>query len=383
MAAKTQNMASINYDVRLLFPVLFLVGVGIVMVYSASSAIALKTYGNGYLFLQKQAAFALFGSVVLVTCSHVPYQWYRHLAYPLLVLSLVFLALVHIPGFGVSAGGSTRWLRLGPVTFQPSELARLALIIYLAYSLEKKQGLQKNFAIGFLPHAVVLATFTVLIITQPDFGSVAILAALTGIILFVGGVRIVHLLLSLLLLVPVGYYFMVNAAYRLKRLLSFLDPWQYSSAEGYQVIHSLMAFGTGGLWGTGVGKGYQKLFYLPEPHTDFIFAVVGEELGLVGVVLILGLYAAILWRGIGIARNALDNFGSFLALGLTAGIVLQVCVNMAVALGLLPTKGLTLPFLSYGGTSLLINMAAVGILMNISTSTRSGPKGRRRSHESR
>ena len=383
MAAKTSHMSSINYDVRLLFPVLFLVGIGIVMVYSASSAIALKTFGNGYLFLQKQAAFALFGMAVLVACRHVPYQWYRPLAYPLLVFSLVLLAVVHIPGYGTSAGGSTRWLRLGPVTFQPSEVARLALIVYLAYSLEKKQGLLKNFTIGFLPHALVLTIFAALIITQPDFGSVAILSILTWIMLFAGGVRIIHLLLSLFLLLPLGYYFTLNAAYRLKRLLSFLDPWQYQSAEGYQIIHSMMAFGTGGLWGTGVGKGYQKLFYLPEPHTDFIFAVIGEELGLVGVVLILGLYAAILWRGIGIARNASDDFGSFLALGLTAGIVLQVCVNMAVALGLLPTKGLTLPFLSYGGTSLLINLASVGILMNIGASTRSGPKRRRHSHERR
>lgn len=381
VAVKPISMMPITYDIRLLFPVLFLVGIGIVMVYSASSAVALKSFGNGYLFLQKQAVFALFGTAILVACSHIPYQWYRALAYPLLVFSLILLAVVHIPGFGLSAGGSTRWLRLGPLTFQPSELARLALIVYLAYSMEKKQGLLKNFTIGFLPHAVVLSIFSALIITQPDFGSVAILATLTLIMLFVGGVRIVHLLLSLLLLLPVGYFVLINAAYRLKRLLSFLDPWQYPSTDGYQIIHSLMAFGTGGLWGTGVGKGYQKLFYLPEPHTDFIFAVVGEELGLVGVIFILGLYTAILWRGISIARNASDGFGSFLALGLTVGIVLQVCVNMAVSLGLLPTKGLTLPFLSYGGTSLLVNMAAVGILANISASTRSGSKRRRRRHE--
>ncbi len=381
MTAKPTGMKPNNYDIRLLFPVLFLVGIGIVMVYSASSAVALKSFGNGYLFLQKQAAFALFGTAILVACCHIPYQWYRVLAYPLLVFSLILLAVVHIPGFGLTAGGSTRWLRLGPLTFQPSEVARLALIVYLAYSMEKKQGLLKNFTIGFLPHAVVLSIFSALIITQPDFGSVAILATLTLIMLFAGGVRILHLLLSLLLLLPAGYFVLVNAAYRLKRLLSFLDPWQYPSTDGYQIIHSLMAFGTGGLWGTGVGKGYQKLFYLPEPHTDFIFAVVGEELGLVGVIFILGLYTAVLWRGIAIARNAPDGFGSFLALGLTVGIVLQVCVNMAVTLGLLPTKGLTLPFLSYGGTSLLVNMAAVGILMNISASTRSAPKRRRRRHE--
>jgi cell division protein FtsW len=158
---------------------------------------------------------------------------------------------------------------------------------------------------------------------------------------------------------------MINAEYRLKRLLSFLNPWQYPADEGYQIIHSMMAFGTGGLWGTGIGQGYQKLFYLPEPHTDFIFSVIGEELGLIGVLVILVLYGVILWRGVSIARNADDTFGAYMAMGLTIAITLQVCINMGVTLGLLPTKGLTLPFLSYGGTSLLINMASIGILMNI------------------
>ena len=184
--------------------------------------------------------------------------------------------------------------------------------------------------------------------------------------LFVSGGSLRHLFLSFAALLPVLYFFMVNAEYRLKRLLSFMDPWQHPSNEGYQIIHSLMAFGTGGAWGAGIGKGYQKLFYLPEPHTDFIFSVIGEELGLLGVLLILGLYVLIFWRGVWIANNTEDSFGALLAMGLTTAIGLQVCVNMGVTLGLLPTKGLTLPFLSYGGTSLLVNMASIGILMNIS-----------------
>jgi cell division protein FtsW len=194
---------------------------------------------------------------------------------------------------------------------------------------------------------------------------VVIFTALTWIMLFVGGVRLRHLLSALILVLPLAYFLMVNAEYRLKRLLSFLDPWQYPADEGYQIIHSMMAFGTGKLWGTGIGGGYQKLFYLPEPHTDFIFSVIGEELGLVGVFVILCLYGLILWRGMNIARHAEDPFGCFMAMGLTAAITLQVCVNMGVTLGLLPTKGLTLPFLSYGGSSLFMNMAAIGILMNI------------------
>lgn len=358
----------LNYDVMLLFPVLFLVGIGIVLVFSASSALALKKFGTDSYFLKKQALFALLGVVALVICRHFPYRFLRYLAYPLLILALVFLAAIHIPEFGYSAGGAIRWFRFKSFTFQPSEFARFAMIIYLAYSMSRKMDKIKDFYVGFLPHALVFGMFAALIIIQPDFGSVVILGAVFWIMLFAGGVRISHLMASLFLIIPITYYLMVNAEYRIKRIMSFLNPWQYPSDEGYQIVHSLMAFGTGGIWGTGIGKGYQKLFYLPEPHTDFIFSVIGEELGLLGVLTILGLYVLIFWRGISIARNSRDSFGSFVAIGLTTAIGLQVCVNTGVALGLLPTKGLTLPFLSYGGTSLLINMASIGILMNIGAS---------------
>ncbi|MCG6908974.1 MAG: putative lipid II flippase FtsW [Deltaproteobacteria bacterium] len=354
-----------TYDVTLLFAVLFLVGIGIVMVYSASSALALKRFGSDYYFLKKQALFSLAGIIALVVCSHVPFRIYRLLTYPLLLTALVLLVAVQIPSLGISAGGSFRWLQIGSLSFQPSEFARLALIIYLAYSLSKKQEMIKNFSVGFMPHVIVLGMFTILILMQPDFGSVAILASIAWMMMFVGGVRILHLLSALLLILPLAYYFMLSAEYRVRRILSFLDPWQYPTDEGYQIVHSLMAFGTGGIWGTGIGKGYQKLFYLPEPHTDFIFSVIGEELGLWGALFIIGIYALILWRGIHIARHADDTFGTYLATGIIAAIAMQVCVNMGVTLGLLPTKGLTLPFLSYGGTSLLINMASIGILMNI------------------
>ncbi len=360
-----QDIRSAAYDIRLLFPVLFLVGVGIVMVYSASSALALNRFGSDYYFLKKQAAFALMGTVTMVICRHFPYRYLRSLTYPLLFTAVASLAAIHISGLGYGAGGSMRWLRIVGISFQPSEFARFALIVYLAYSMEKKGGQLKEFSVGFLPHILVLVVFTGLLFLQPDFGSVVIFTALTWIMLFVGGVRLRHLLSALIPLLPLAYLLMINAEYRLKRLLSFLDPWRYPTAEGYQVIHSMRAFGTGKVWGTGVGGGYQKLFYLPEPHTDFIFSVIGEELGLAGVVVILCLFALILWRGMNIARHAEDPFGCYLAMGLTVSITLQVCVNMGVALGLLPTKGLVLPFLSYGGSSLLMNMAAVGILMNI------------------
>ncbi|MDJ0668191.1 MAG: putative lipid II flippase FtsW [Desulfobacterales bacterium] len=357
------------YDLRLLFPVLFLVGIGMVMVYSASSALALKKFGSSYFFLKKQAIFALVGLVGLVMARHFPYRLWRSLAYPAVVLAFVLLVAVLISSWGHTAGGATRWLRVAGFTFQPSELARVALIIYLAYSMSKKQERLREFAIGFVPHIMVLAMLLVPMMLQPDFGSVVILTLLTGIMMFAGGVPLRHLLLSALVLLPAGAYLLVSAEYRIRRLMSFLNPWDYPTAEGYQTIHSLMAFGSGGLWGSGIGKSLQKLFYLPEPHTDFIFSVIGEEFGLLGVTLTVGLYGLIIGRGIAIARRTEDLFGALLCFGLTTALALQVCINMGVTLGLLPTKGLTLPFLSYGGTSLVLNMAAIGIIMNIGTVT--------------
>jgi len=368
MSPKNQISTAAAYDIQLLFPVLFLVGIGIVMVYSASSAVALQRFGSDYLFLKKQAIFAVIGIMALVACRHFPYQWYRPLTYPLLAVALLFLIAIQVTDFGFSAGGAARWLRISYLTFQPSELARLALVVFLAYSLEKKRARIKVFSIGFIPHIFVFGLFAVCLFQQPDFGSVVILGALTGLMMFVGGVRCTHLFVSAIALLPVAIYYLVEADYRVKRLLSFLNPWEYPADEGYQVVHSLMAFGTGGVWGSGIGQGLQKLFYLPEPHTDFIFAIIGEEFGLVGVLIIIGLYGLILVKGIQIARNAPDTFGSLMAFGLTSAMGLQVCINMGVALGLLPTKGLSLPFLSYGGTSLLLNMASIGILMNISAS---------------
>ena len=373
MASSQHPQYATTYDIQLLFPVLFLVGIGVVMVYSASSALAFKKYGSDYFFLKKQAIFTLAGVVTLVVCRHFPYRFYRPLAYPLLAVAIILLIAVLLPELSVSAGGATRWLRIGRFSFQPSELARIAMVIYLAYSLDKKGENLKDFTVGLLPHIFILTVLCGLIIQQPDFGSVVILSLITGLMVFIGGVRIKHLMVAIGALAPIGMYLLMSAEYRWKRLLGFLDPWQYPADEGYQIVHSLMAFGTGGITGTGIGKGYQKLFYLPEPHTDFIFSVIGEELGLIGVLAIVGLYAWIIFRGIRIARNTTDYFGSFLAMGLTIGMGLQIVVNMCVAMSLLPTKGLTLPFMSYGGTSLLLNMASIGILMNISaTGSRTG-----------
>lgn len=359
---------ALYYDVKLLFPVLFLVGLGIVLVYSASSALAIKKFGVDYYFLKKQAFFSMIGIVALVLCRHIPLKLFRSSTYIFLGLAICFLGAIFFSGYGVSSGGAKRWLCLAGITFQPSEFARFAMILYLAYSISKKDDRIKDLFIGFVPHVIVLSIISVMIFCQPDFGSTVLICTITWIMMFAGGVRILHLCSSLIIILPPLYLFMLNAPYRMRRLTSFLDPWKYQSDEGYQIVHSLMAFGTGGIWGTGIGKGYQKLFYLPEPHTDFIWSVIGEELGVFGVLIILGLYFIILIRGISISRNAKDSFSSLLALGITTAICLQACVHMSVALGLLPTKGLPLPFLSYGGTSLLFNMAAIGILLNIGSS---------------
>jgi cell division protein FtsW len=336
-----------------------------VMVYSSSSAVAAKRFGNDFFFLRKQALFAVIGMLALVSCRYIPFKIYKLMTYPFLIFSMILLAVTHFPGVGHSAGGAKRWIDIGIVTFQPSELARLTLIFFLSYSLCKKREKIREFSIGFVPHVIVLGLFGILLILQPDFGTMLIFCAITWILMFVGGVRILHLATPLLLIVPLLGVVMVKESYRLDRIYSFWDPWQYASEGGYQIIHSLMAFGSGGLWGAGVGQGYQKLFYLPESHTDFIFSVIGEETGLLGVFIILSLYILIIWRGLIIAANAKDRFRTLMAAGITASFALQVCINMGVSLGLLPTKGLTLPFLSYGGTSLLINMAAMGVLMNI------------------
>ncbi|CAN2040668.1 putative peptidoglycan glycosyltransferase FtsW [Candidatus Magnetomoraceae bacterium gMMP-15] len=359
------EISSFNYDIQLLLSILLLVGIGTVMVYSASSALALKKYGTSYYFFKKQITSVLIGCLAMIICKHIPYRIYKNISYLFLVSAFCFLAALYVPGWGHTAGGATRWLRFMGLSFQPSEFARFALVIYLAYSMSKKQEKIQNFSVGFLPHAMVLGIFMILIVLQPDFGSFVIMGALAWIMLFVGGVRFAHLISCILLMLPVGYFFIIHAQYRLERILSFLNPWEYQSEAGYQIIHSLMAFGTGGLWGRGIGKGYQKLFYLPEPHTDFIFSVIGEELGMFGTLGIITLYFIFVCRGFSLSKKSTDLFGSYLALGLTAAIALQVCINISVTLGLLPTKGLTLPFLSYGGTSLIINMAAVGILMNI------------------
>ena len=355
------------YDQLLLLIVVILVGIGIVMVYSSSSISAATRFGDGIHFLKRQSCFALIGLLFMLLVMNIRYQALKRLVYPIIITSLLLLILVLIPGIGTSIGGSSRWFRIGPLSFQPSEFAKLALIIFLAYSLAKKEKKIKSFSIGFLPHLIVTIVMCGLVLLQPDFGTAVTLLFLFFILMFAAGSKIRYLA-YVLSAMSVGCYFLISCVgYRLNRITAYLNPWEDPTSTGFQIIQSFLAFGSGGLWGTGLGNGKQKLFYLPEPHTDFIFSIIGEELGLIGVLLVIILFILLLCCGVKIALKAPDLFGTYLALGITSLIVLHMVINLGVVMGLLPTKGSTLPFISYGGTSLVVNLISIGFLLNISS----------------
>jgi len=305
----------------------------------------------------------------MLIAKHIPCTLYSKLAYPLLLISFSLLILLFIPGIGHKVGGATRWLRWGGFSFQPSELAKFSLAVYLAYSMSKKGSNMGSFSKGFLPHILIAGAFMLLIVLQPDLGTAVIMGCWFLIVLFVGGVKFTQLSLSIILSAPFVVWLIWSADYRLKRLWAFIHPWDDPQGVGFQIIHSFLAFGSGGIFGTGLGNSKQKLFYLPEPHTDFVFSIAAEELGFIGVIVIIILFGILIMRGIKIALNATDLYSSYLALGLTCLIGLQVMVNMAVVMGLLPTKGLTLPLISYGGSSLVLNLLSIGILLSISSRT--------------
>jgi cell division protein FtsW len=271
-----------------------------------------------------------------------------------------------IPGIGVLRGGARRWLTLASFAFQPAELAKLALVIYLAHSMAKKEDKIKTFAIGVLPHLIVTGVCLGLLLLEPDFGTALILAMLLYSMLFIGGVRIAHLLGTALLALPALIYVMLTAPYRVRRVVTFLDPWSDPQNTGFQVIQSLIAFGSGQFWGRGLGEGRQKLFYLPEAHTDFIYSVIGEEIGLLGALAVLGLFGLIVARGLRLTSRIEEPFEQYLAFGLTALLGLQALIHMGVVMGIMPAKGLVLPFISYGGSALVVNLMEAGILLGLS-----------------
>jgi cell division protein FtsW len=354
-------------DFFLLIVALALVGVGIVMVYSTSAIIAGDRFGDPYYFLKRQGVYAGIGFVLMILMMFVPYGILKKFAYPILILCILFLIAVLIPGIGHRAGGSMRWLKIQSFSFQPSEFAKLGLVIFLAYFLTKKDERIRSFSFGFLPTVLLSGLVIALVVREPDFGAALFLSTMVFLLLFVSGARVIYIVGAFIIAAPVVYYFLMNVGYRYKRLMSFIRPWEDPTGTSFQIIQSFLSFGSGGLFGLGLGEGRQKLFFLPAPHTDFIFSVIGEELGLVGAMVVVLLFFIFTVRGIHIGLSLEDKFASYLALGITLMISLQAVINMGVVLGLLPTKGLTLPLVSYGGTSLVTNLVGVGILLHLST----------------
>jgi cell division protein FtsW len=371
VAQRRNAQAVLRYDPVLLGAVLLLLTFGVVMVYSASAVYAGARLGDGLWFFKRQALGAIAGLAALLVAMKVGYRRLEVLAVPLVVISLVLLVLLHAPGLGHAAGGARRWMKLGPLTFQPSEIAKLSLVLWLARSLSKKQERIRIFSVGFLPHLVMLGLFGALLLWEPDFGTTVVLGCVTFALLFVAGARLTYLFALIGALAPVVAFLVWHSRYRLQRVLTFLDPWKDPQGHGYQTVESLLGFGAGGSFGVGLGESHQKLFFLPAAHTDFILSIVGEELGFAGVAAVLLLFGILVWRGIKAAFAAPDAFGCWLALGLTLLLSLEALVNAGMALALLPTKGMALPFLSYGMTSVIASCLAAGILLSIS----GGPGG--------
>jgi cell division protein FtsW len=346
---------------------LVLTGIGLVTVYSASAIIGLDRHHDSYFYLRRQLVYAGVGVLAMVAMVQIDVRYLQRVARFSLVLTLILLALLLVPGLAKEAGGARRWLQIGRFSFQPGELSKLTLILYLARQLVVQQGpRQHRVARPYLRLAGVTGALFLATLLQPDLGTAALLLGIAVSILFISGAPFRYLASSLLMALPCLYVALVHVGFRWRRLLAFWDPWSVRLGSGFQIVQSLLAFGNGGLLGVGPGAGKQKLFFLPEAHTDFAFAVIGEEFGFVGCITVLGLFAVLLWHGMVIARRAPDRFARYVAAGITTMILLQAVTNVAVVVGFLPTKGLPLPFVSYGGSSLLTTLISTGILLSIS-----------------
>jgi cell division protein FtsW len=361
-----QLRPGLRYDPVLLGAVLILVTFGVVMVYSASAVYAGARLGDATWFFKRQAIGAAAGLIALLAVLKLGYRRLEALAVPLLMASIALLVLLHVPGLGHAAGGARRWIRIAGLTFQPSELAKIALVLWLARSLAKKQERIRLFSVGFLPHVVMLALLGGLLMLEPDFGTTVVLGLVTFALLFVAGAPLAYLVTVAAAGAPVVAFLIWKSPYRIQRVLTFLDPWKDPRGHGYQTVESLLGFGAGGSLGVGLGESHQKLFFLPAAHTDFILSIVGEELGFAGVSAVLILFAVIVWRGIKAAHAAPDAFGCWVALGLTLLLSAEALVNAGMALALLPTKGMALPFLSYGMSSVIASCFAAGLMLSVS-----------------
>jgi cell division protein FtsW len=342
-----------------------LICVGIVMIYSASSIYAWERYRDGFFFLKRHVSFLGIGLLLAFLAMLIDYKTLKKISKPLVVVSLLLLVLVLIPGIGREVAGAKRWFRFKFLSFQPSELASLAVIIYAADFISRKEEDIKHFLKGFLPPVMVLGMTAALILIQPDLGTTVAIAAVIFIMLFVAGVRLRYLFSIFLAALPLLYILIFSVPYRRVRIMAFLNPWLDPKGSGFQVIQSQVALGSGGLFGVGLGHSRQKLFYLPAGHTDFIFSIIGEELGLLGTIGVIVLFLLFIREALKVIKNAPDRFGYFLSLGIVLLITLKAVINIGVSCALLPTKGLPLPFISYGGSSFVLDMIGVGILVNI------------------
>lgn len=353
-------------DFLIIFVVVTLLTIGLIMILSASSIRAHNLYGDSYHLFKQQLISAIIGIMAMIFFMGIDYHFYQEYAKLFLVFTVIVLGLVLIPGIGIVAGGSRRWLGFGSFRIQPSELAKLGIVFYISQFLAQKKKRLKSFFRGVLPVVIVLGIIFMLILLEPDLGTGITIAVTFFIMLYGAGIKFSHLFFLVGTAFPLFLLFIFSEDYRRERLFAFLNPWSDPLDTGYHIIQSLLALGSGGIFGVGLGNSRQKFLYLPEPGTDFIFAVLGEEFGLIGTLLILMLYFVLAWRGLKIALSVSDMFGSMLAIGLTSMIILQAFINIGVVTASMPVTGITLPFISYGGTSLVIMLSGIGILLNIS-----------------
>ncbi|GIT71919.1 MAG: putative lipid II flippase FtsW [Pseudomonadota bacterium] len=361
---------SIRYDLPLIGATLFLLSWGTVMIYSTGGVFADLQYNDGQYFLYRHLIHVLVGLAAMGLALAVNYKKWKQLSIWMMLGILVLLILVLIPEIGHEVKGGRRWLRYGSLSVQPAELLKVVLIIYVASYLERKQELLASFFRGLTPNFIVTGIYLFLVLLQPDFGNVILIATTVLLMLYVGGGRPVHIASSLIGMGIIAGLLIASHSYRVQRMLAFLNPWDDPQNSGFQIIQSFIALGTGGWFGRGLGESFQKRLFLPDAHTDFIFAIIGEELGFLWISVLIIIFTVFIWRGYWIAWNAQDAFGKHLSFGATTLIGLQIVLNLFVVVGLLPTKGLPLPFISYGGTSLVVSMFLTGLLLNISASLR-------------
>lgn len=354
-------------DIRItLFAItIILISVGIVMIYSASAIYSLENLGDSLFFLKRHLIYVTIGFLCMFFVMSLNLVSLRKFVKPLFIFSTFLLVLVLVPGLGKEVSGARRWFRFWIFSFQPSEFVKIIFILYIADLLAKKQTRIKSFLHSFLPVMLISGCTVGLILMQPDLGMAVLLSIVVSIMSFAAGINLVYLSLVLISSLPLLYVLISSVPYRKNRIIAFLNPWKDPRGTGFQIIQSCLALGSGGLLGVGLGQSRQKLFYLPAAHTDFIFSIIGEELGFLGTAGVLGLFIIFIWQGAKIAFNSRDSFSQLLALGIVSIIALEAIINIGVSSGSLPTKGLPLPFISYGGSALIFNMMGVGLLLNI------------------